>query len=510
MHITKRRIFAVLTAVLILIPSVALAASRFVDVANGKFYEAAVNWADSNNITTGSPAGSDTFKPDDPVTRGESVTFLKRYHDNVVQPSIDNVNSQITQLGTTISGMYCDAGQLLVAIAPADWSCKSASLITQRSRGASASPDTVGNVGQHTSIAIGSDDLPIISYYESVAGSLKVFHCNDIDCRAGVTTIIDPGGTVIYGKYTSIVIGTNGLPIISYQETTGLGTDNLRIASCTKLDCSTFTKTSVGTVFNDGGWTSIARSASGSFNPLTSEYDRDNKTLVVATCSLADCSTGASPASVDVQPGGDVGSYSSIAVDSGSIPGISYYDAANGDLKFHRCGSTNCTGGPAAATITLDGGGSGGPDVGLATSMAFGTDNYPIISYYDATNGDLKVFHCNTIDCVSGIGGPDGSAVTVDSTNDVGSFSSMVIGNDGLPIIAYYDATNTNLKVFSCSDTSCSGGSAMTLDKTPGVGQYPSIAIGVDGLPIISYWDATNNDLKVIKVGLNPIGISFN
>ncbi|RMH78432.1 MAG: hypothetical protein D6683_07615, partial [Actinomyces sp.] len=39
-------------------------------------------------ITTGSPAGSRTFKPEDPVTRGESVTFLKRYDDNVVQPAL--------------------------------------------------------------------------------------------------------------------------------------------------------------------------------------------------------------------------------------------------------------------------------------------------------------------------------------------------------------------------------------------------------------------------------------
>ena len=67
---------------------VAAASVSFDDVPSGKFYEAPAEWAKANNITTGSPAGSRTFKPEDPVTRGESVTFLKRYDDNIVQPGL--------------------------------------------------------------------------------------------------------------------------------------------------------------------------------------------------------------------------------------------------------------------------------------------------------------------------------------------------------------------------------------------------------------------------------------
>lgn len=286
-----------------------------------------------------------------------------------------------------------------------------------------------------------------------------------------------------------------------------MGVDNLRIASCTAVDCSTFSTVSVGTVFNDGAWTSIAKSPSNTFDPVISEYDSTNKQLLVATCSLADCSAGVSAAVVDTVPGGDVGSWSSIAVDNGSIPAVSYYDATNGSLKFHRCGSTTCVGG-STYTLTLDGAGAG-TDVGRATSMAFGSDGYPIISYYDATNGDLKVFHCDWIDCGGLSGSASGTATTIDSTGDVGSFSSMLIGDDGLPIIAYYDATNANLKAYFCGDVACSTGSALSLDKTTGTGQYPSIAIGVDGQPIISYWDSTNNDLKVIKIGMNPVGLNF-
>ena len=86
--ITKTRLAIAIVAVAMLIPATAVATHVFVDVADGKFYDPATKWAKDNDITTGSPAGSDTFKPDDPVTRGESVTFLKRYDDNIVQPAL--------------------------------------------------------------------------------------------------------------------------------------------------------------------------------------------------------------------------------------------------------------------------------------------------------------------------------------------------------------------------------------------------------------------------------------
>ena len=58
------------------------------------------NGSKDNNITTGSPAGSKTFKPDDPVTRGESVTFLNRYDTNVVQPAFaDHLGKFAAHLG---------------------------------------------------------------------------------------------------------------------------------------------------------------------------------------------------------------------------------------------------------------------------------------------------------------------------------------------------------------------------------------------------------------------------
>jgi len=57
-----------------------LANNRFNDVPNGNWQNDPVSWADRNGITTGSPAGSSTFRPDGNVTRAEFVTFLHRVY----------------------------------------------------------------------------------------------------------------------------------------------------------------------------------------------------------------------------------------------------------------------------------------------------------------------------------------------------------------------------------------------------------------------------------------------
>ena len=48
----------------------------FVDVAEGSYYEEAVDWAVENGITTGT--GSNYFTPDGICTRAQAVTFLRR------------------------------------------------------------------------------------------------------------------------------------------------------------------------------------------------------------------------------------------------------------------------------------------------------------------------------------------------------------------------------------------------------------------------------------------------
>src|SRR5207244_4865823 len=98
-------------------------------------------------------------------------------------------------------------------------------------------------------------------------------------------------------------------------------------------------------------------------------------------------------------------------------------------------------------------------NVGQYSSLTIGADSLALISYYDATNGDLKVAHCSDSACT------DATRTTIQSEDNVGQYSSVTIGTDGLGLISYYDATNGNLKVAPCSNSTCTEATLTTVDR---------------------------------------------
>ncbi len=78
-------------ALAVAVPAVALAATPFTDVPAGEWFTDSVDWAYNNGITTGNTPT--TFNGNGEVTRYESVTFLNRYHENVVEPALDSVDA---------------------------------------------------------------------------------------------------------------------------------------------------------------------------------------------------------------------------------------------------------------------------------------------------------------------------------------------------------------------------------------------------------------------------------
>ncbi len=125
-------------------------------------------------------------------------------------------------------------------------------------------------------------------------------------------------------------------------------------------------------------------------------------------------------------------------------------------------------------------------------SIAIGGDGFPIISFYDPANGDLRVLHCEDLACATR------TITTIDSTGIVGEFSSIAILANDLPAISYYDRTNADLKLAYCLTRSCASTSIFTVDSTGNVGQFTSL-VGGDRLfasTLIFYYDASNGDLK--------------
>jgi hypothetical protein len=340
---------------------------------------------------------------------------------------------------------------------------------------------TVDATGKYTSITIGADGLPVISYYDNTNGFLNVVHCGNAACNSGnYFTAPDMGGV---GEYTSITIGADGLPVISYNDHTN---GDLKVLHCGNASCSSGNVlTTVDSAGDVGYYTSVTIGADGL--PVISYYDNTNYDLKVAHCGNASCNSGNALTTVD--SAGDAGQYNSITIGADGLPVISYYDLINnGDLKVLHCGNASCSSGNALTTVDSTG------FVGWYTSVTIGMDGLPIISYRDNTNGVLKVAHCGNAACSSGP-----VLTTVDSTGVVGQYTSITIGADSLPVISYYNYTNGYLKVAHCGNAACSSGNALTtVDNAGNVGQYTSITIGVDGLPVISYYDVTNGDLKVL------------
>lgn len=351
--------------------------------------------------------------------------------------------------------------------------------------------DPANRVGEATSIAIGADGLPIIAYRDVTALALKVAKCANAACigASTVTTVDDPANDV--GRYPSIAIGADGLPVVSYYDNTA---ETLKVAHCANADCTgAATITTVHDPANDvGAYAAIAIGVDGL--PVISYYDATASTLQAAKCNDAACAGPATITTIDDPPVNAVGLWTSIAIGVDGLPVISYRDFSAGALKVAQCSNSACTG--TATTTTVD-----DPDhiVGADSDIAIGADGNPVISYWDQTAAALRVAKCVDAACSS----PAIVTLVDDRANSVGYYTSIAVGTDGMPVVSYLDGTAGALMVARCANPACTGAATITtVDNPPtSVGLFTSVAIGADGLPVVSYFDTSAGLLKVARCG---------
>lgn len=106
---------------------------------------------------------------------------------------------------------------------------------------------------------------------------------------------------------------------------------------------------------------------------------------------------------------------------------------------------------------------------------------------WDASAGAVDWEH---VDGVPGDATPTGSVNgwrggISDPGDDVGKYSTIAVGADGRPRIAYYDATNGALKYAARGASGWTVGDPV--DDEGDAGRYADLAIGPDGRPVISY-----------------------
>ena len=345
--------------------------------------------------------------------------------------------------------------------------------------------DPANEVGYDSSVAIGLDGLPVISYADISAGTLKVARCANSACTgAAVISIVDDPANEV-GYFSSLAIPADGLPVISYIDGS-IG--KLKVAKCSTTGCSGPATISFIDATTTVGQAAIAIGSDGL--PVIAYYETTVNSLKAAKCSTAACSGAVTITTLSTDPG--IVEAVDIAVGSDGRPAISYL--SNDGVKVAKCSTADCTG--AAVTTIVD---SIAPSLILTTSIAIGADGRPLVSYHNGTSGSLRVARCANADCT----GVAAIATVDDPANDVGGYSSIVIGSDGLPVISYFDQTAGAIKIAQCTYAGCTGTSTITtLDASPlAVGVRFSLAIGHDGLPVVSYLSGGPGMLVVAKCG---------
>ena len=153
-------------------------------------------------------------------------------------------------------------------------------------------------------------------------------------------------------------------------------------------------------------------------------------------------------------------------------------------------------------TTSLDSNQQGTAAAGYYPATTIGSDGLGLLAYFycgdfdpdtEACSGgsDLKVAHCSNMDCTSA------TFTLLDTTGDTGLDISIIVGADGLGLIAYKKEDPHYLKIAHCSNINCTAATITALHTLGEVGESTSITIGADGHGLISYFDGTSEKLKV-------------
>jgi hypothetical protein len=351
-------------------------------------------------------------------------------------------------------------------------------------------PDTVGNVGRFTSLALDVKGNPVVSYHDLTNRDLKLLHCDDPYCEgdeSGNISIPDTAGIV--GTYTSLALDVTGKPIVSYCDAFD---GNLKLLHCDNSDCSRSSISIPDSLNTVGKYTSIALDAKG--NPVVSYYDSSNGDLKLLHCDDPGCTGDESSNISTPDTTGDVGSYTSLVLDAAGNPVISYWASKIG-LKILHCDDPKCEGDESSNIAIPDTG-----EVGWFSSLVLDAAGNPVVGYYDFSSGDLKILHCDDPNCA----GDESKNITAPDTDGggVASTISMVLDAKGNPVVSYYDSSKGQLKILHCDDPNCTGdetGSIATpTDAAGNVGMFASLVLDAAGNPVVSYYDFSNGNLNIL------------
>ena len=282
---------------------------------------------------------------------------------------------------------------------------------------ASVTLDEAGEVGLYSSLAIDSNDKVHISYFDSTNANLK--YATNAGGGWAISTVDSSADNV--GSYTSIDVDNNDKVHISYYDLTNKdlkyannmagswaiitvdSTGNVGSYSAIGVDSSSYVHIAYYNESGSGGYKNLKYTSNigGTWNwnvldATTSDMGRyaslvmdSNDKVHISYCcyscqklSYATNANGVNDFDFDrdYPDYGQVGWFTSIALDFNNKPYISYYDILNNDLMM-----VEKTGTYWSSVLTVIGDGS----VGTYSSIDVKTNGKICISYYNSTTSDL-------------------------------------------------------------------------------------------------------------------------
>jgi len=236
----------------------------------------------------------------------------------------------------SLSLVFCDNGYVEGAF---DSSCSSSTTVVVDAAGDPAEANT-DYKGRDPSIAIGNDGYPVVSYFvgtNATTGELRIAVCTSANCGTSeITTIanVEPGH-----RSSSVVIGSDGNPLVAYRDS-----GDVKMVVCANTSCTSSSTTTLGPLFPVAG-SQVAMATRTGTHPIVA-YDGDEPLatfgLDVTACTNADCSTGTQNEAID-QANVNINGGLAIATDSNGLPVIAFIN--NSALNLYECSASDCSSG---------------------------------------------------------------------------------------------------------------------------------------------------------------------
>jgi hypothetical protein len=342
--------------------------------------------------------------------------------------------------------------------------------------------DADGDVGSPSNVQVDMMGQVHVVFHDAEAGDLLYKIKNG---SGRWSDAVEVGRAGVNGEYVDAVVDTTGVLHVSYTE----ANDYTRgLMYTTRTAAGAWTDPEVVDGFEPGEM-DIGQYVSidvDSWNlPSFAYFDADRGEPYVADMTILGITLTIAAdnnymADLFGAGAGYTGLYTSIGLDSMNNDHVVYYDpyAMAGTSPEIQYSQFNLDLGEIRFSETVDG-------PGEHLSLAVRGDDVPCVAYQSTATRDLR-YACFV----------DGTweLEDIDRIGNVGAYASLAFNEYDEAYIAYYDETNTSLKI--AIENKGIGWNLLEVDNDGDVGRNASLAVGEDGRAHISYYSASDAALR--------------